>query len=198
MREVNTVALVATGFYLLTFTLFVGLHFSGSGYNLLEHAVSDYGVGRSAGLFQLYVWTGNVGASALAYLFYTSAQPRFPRLIPFCLVAMVVARIGVSTFKTDLEGKERTRQGMLHYLFAILTFALAYVVIDNATPLLTAPASPLSWLFVGFRYAAMVSLFGVVITVFRPLRRFFGRVERVFLVSTLVWFLVASYVFISK
>lgn len=48
MREVSIVALVAAGFYLLTLALFVSLHFSGSGYGSLEHAVSDYGVGKSA------------------------------------------------------------------------------------------------------------------------------------------------------
>ena len=197
MREVHTAALVATGFYLLTLTLFVALHFSSSGYNALEHAVSDYGVGKSARLFQFYVWAGNVGALALAYLFYISAEPRFPSFIPLCMLAMVVARIGVSVFKTDLEDGKRTRQGALHYLFAILTFALAYVVIDNSTPLLTASALPQGWLLMGLRYVAMISLFGVVVTVFRPLRRFFGRVERVFILSTLVWFLVASFAFIS-
>ncbi len=202
VREVSAVAFVATGFYLLNLVLFASLHFSGSGYTPLRHAVSDYGVGRSAGLFQAYVWIGNFGALALAYLFYASAEPRFPPFVPLCMLFMVAAGVGVSVFKTDLEGAGRTRQGTLHYLFAVLTFASAYVVIDNATPLLTTFALardlPQEWLLTRLRYTAMISLIGVVVTVFRPLRRFFGRVERVFLVSTLVWFLVANYAFIGR
>ena len=144
------------------------------------------------------MWLGNFGALGLAYLFYTSVKPQFPPFVPILLLLMVAARIGVSTFNTDLEGEKRTRQGTLHYLFATLTFALAYIVIDNATPLLTLVRTlelPKWWL-VGLRFAAAVSLVGVVITVFRPLRRFFGPVERVFILSNILWFLSVSYLFV--
>ena len=194
----NTVALVAVGFYLLSLAFFVSLHFSGSGYNPVKHAVSDYAVGKAAGLFQGYVWLGNFGALGLAYLFYTAVKPQFPPFIPVLLLFMVTARIGVSTFKTDLEGEKRTRQGTFHYLFATLTFALAYVVIDNATPLLTSLSTlelP-NWWLVGLRFAAAVSLIGVVVTVFRPLRKFFGPIERVFILSNILWFLSVSYLFV--
>ena len=194
----NTVALVAVGFYLASLACFVGLYLSGSGYSPIKHAVSDYAVGKAAGLFQGYVWLGNFGALGLAYLFYVSAQPEFPPFIPVLLLVMVAARIGVSTFKTDLEGEKRTRQGTLHYLFATLTFALAYAVIDNATPLLTTLgtlALP-NWWLAFLRFTAAVSLVGVVITVFRPLRRFFGPVERVFILSNILWFLSVSYLFV--
>ena len=178
----------------------MGLHISNSGYNVLAHTVSDYGVGKAAGLFRLYVWAGNLGALALSYLFYASVDPRLPAFIPLCLLFMVVARIGVSVFKTDLEGSPRTRQGVAHYLFTILTFTFAYIVIDNAAPLLAPSNKPelQKWLLIGLCYTAMISLFGVVITVFRPLRRFFGSIERVFLLSTIVWFLVAGASFIGK
>ena len=189
------VAFLAVGFYLVSLAFFVGLHFSGSGYNPVKHAVSDYAVGQAAGLFQGYVWLGNFGALALAYLFYTSVKPQFPPFILVLLLFMVAARIGVSAFKTDLEGEKRTRQGTLHYLFAILTFALAYTVIDNATSLLTATALP-GWWLETLRFAAAVSLVGVVVTVFRPLRRFFGPVERVFILSNILWFLSVSYLFV--
>lgn len=172
----NLVAFSATGFYLLTLALFVALHLGSSGYTPSLHAVSDYGVGKSARLFQRYGWTGNFGALALACLFYASVEPRFPLFIPLCLLFMVGTRIGIVTFKTDLEGSPRTRQGALHYLFAISTFALSYLVIDNATPLLTTAVSPQEWLLTRLRYTAIISLVGVVVTVFRPLRRFFGPV----------------------
>ena len=192
----TTVASVAVGFYLSSLAFFVSLHFSGSGYNPVNHAVSDYAVGQAAGLFQGYVWLGNIGALGLAYLFYASVQPEFPPFVPILLLCMVAARIGVSTFKTDLEGGKRTRQGTLHYLFATLTFALAYTVIDNATPLLVSVTALPGWWLAGLRDTAAVSLVGVVVTVFRPLRRFFGPLERVFILSNLLWFLSVSYSFV--
>jgi hypothetical protein len=38
----------------------------------------------------------------------------------------------------------------------------------------------------------------VVITMFRPLRRFFGLFERIFLLSTNIWFALAAGLIISR
>lgn len=194
----NAVVMLAVAAYLTATALFIGLHVSNRDYNVVTHAVSDYGVGSSATLFRLYVWSGNVGALALAYLFRLPAQPRFAPATALCLALMVVARIGVAFVPTDLEGSRRTAGGVLHYLFAVLTFALAYVVIDNATPALTARGGPdgLHFLLSAARYTAAGSLGGVVLAMFGPLRRVFGLTERLFISSTLVWFLAASLTFV--
>lgn len=147
------------------------------------------------------MWAGNFGAWALAYLFYASAEPGFRPLFPSVCWRWSLLESASAASKPIWRGRGvlgRAQQDALHYLFAILTFALAYVVIDNATPLFTEVTSSQGWLLTGLRYTAMISLVGVVVTVFRPLRRFFGRVERVFLASTLIWFLVASSSFIGR
>jgi Protein of unknown function (DUF998) len=190
-------AILATIFYALTIVLFFVLHFVKSHYSILKHAVSDYAVGSTAKLFQSYVWLGTVGALVLTVLFYYARQPKFPALIALWTLLMVGSRIGVSVFKTDLEGQTRTREGRIHYVFAILTFAFAYTAIENATPIFIADDATFPSSLLGIlRYIAMISLIGVVVTMFKPLRRFFGVIERVFLLSTLVWFLIASYLLI--
>jgi hypothetical protein len=191
------IAILATIFYALTIALFFTLHFVKSNYNIREHAVSDYAVGSTAKLFQVYAWSGTLGALALTVLFYYSQQPKFPALIALWVLLMFFSRIGVARFKTDLEGQVRTREGRLHYVFAILNFAFAYTAIENATPIFIADDATFPSLLGILRYIAMISLIGVVVTVFKPLRRFFGVIERIFILSTLVWFLIASYLLIS-
>lgn len=190
-------ALLATGLYVVSIALFLGLHLLHSPYSALRHAVSDYGVGPTARLFQVYVWAGNAGALALIALFSFAQQPHFPALIALFMLVMLGSRMGVARFKTDVEGSPRTRAGSIHYLFAILTFAFAYTTIANATPMLVAATPPpLASLLSMLHAVALAALIGVVVTVFAPLRRFFAVVERVFLLTTMLWFLAASYAFV--
>jgi hypothetical protein len=189
-------AILAVTLYAVSTGLFFLLHVIQSPYKLTTHAVSDYGVGVTAGLFQFYAWTGTAAALILAILFYFAQKPTFPPIVFVCMLSMVVSRIGVSVFKTDLEGAPRTRQGILHYLFAILTFAFAYTAIANATPVLMSKTAFSAPLLVILQYIAMISLGCVVITLLKPLHRFFAIAERVFLLSTLLWFLVTSCLFI--
>lgn len=116
-----------------------------------------------------------------------------------CMLLMVGSRLGVMIFQTDLEGQKRTRRGLLHYLFAIGTFCFAYTAIANATePALAQYHEPiLDLVLVVFKYVALTALAATVITMARPLRRFFGLCERVFILSTIVWFLTMSLWFVS-
>jgi hypothetical protein len=202
IKPVNTnlfsgIAILAGVLYLLSIVLFFQLHFVTSQYKASVHAVSDYGVGSTAKIFQIYAWLGTAGALALAALFFTSRQPVFSVSVRLCLLLMAFSRVGVSLFKTDLEGSPRTKTGVLHYLFAILTFSFAYTAIANATPVLIAnEAAWLGSMASILQFVAMIALAGIVITVFKPLRRYFAIVERLFLLSTLLWFLLASCSFI--
>jgi hypothetical protein len=45
-----------------------------------------------------------------------------------------VCRIGESLFPTTVEGERLTRTGVMHYLFAILTFGFTYAAISDLTP----------------------------------------------------------------
>lgn len=189
----SIVALLAVIAYTLSVCLFFVLHMAPSPYTFMSHAVSDYGIGPTARLFQLYAGLGTIGAVALTILFVFSHHPVFPMLVPLGMVLMVLSRLGVARFPTDLEGQPRTQHGTLHYVFAILTFTWAYTTIANATPRFV--ESTMSSVIPVFRLLhtlATVALVGIVVTRITPVRQYFPIAERVFLLATLLWFLLAS------
>lgn len=190
MTPASSIALLTALAYAVDLLLLARLHWRYRQFDVLRNTVSDYGVGPSARAFALYGALGSAAALALAGAVWLT--PGLPRTLAWTLVAMVVARIGVSAVPTDPTGTPATMRGRVHLLFAIATFALAYQVIADATPWLqhTGMAgtvlSALRWLVAG-------ALAGVVVTlVVRPWRKLFGGIERVFLVGTLVGFLCIS------
>lgn len=193
MTSLYIFSLISTLLYALAIVLFVGLHLYNRDFSIVRHAVSDYAIGKAARFFQVYLFTGTLGASVLAYVFYQSDHPNFPTRVALYLVLMVMARLGTAAFKTDIEGEKVTFHGRLHYLFAVLQFTFAYMAIAAATPVFL--HTPITWLFAllkALQLAVMVALAGVVVSVFPPLRRFFGLVERLFLLCLMLWFLFAS------
>jgi hypothetical protein len=171
--------------YLVQLGLFLTLNIRGS-YNLVGHAVSDYGVGPSRRLFTTYGLTGIVAAVALGAAVLMDG--RFPARGGIYLLVMAALRLGVLAFPTDLEGQRLTGTGKLHYLFAIASFALAYMAIAVLNPVaLPFAAEWVSPVLAGLYWMVAASLAGVVICLVPVLRRIFGLVERVFLVSVLLW-----------
>jgi hypothetical protein len=171
--------------YLVQLALFLTLNIRGN-YSLVSHAVSDYGVGPSRRLFTLYGLTGIIAAAALGAAVLMDG--RFPPRGGLYLLVVAALRLGVLAFPTDLEGQRLTGTGRLHYVFAIASFALAYMAIDVlnpvALPLVTDRAAPV---LTGLYWIVTASLVGVVICLVPALRRIFGLVERVFLLSVLLW-----------
>jgi hypothetical protein len=189
-----TLAAAATGLYAIHVALLLALHWHNRDYSPVRHAVSDYAVGKSAALFRIYGGVGVAGTLALAWLFHASEAPAFPGRVPVYLVAMAIARVGAVAFPTDLEGATATAHGRMHFLCAIATFALVYMTIDVATPILSAdPRAPaLHAVWPALRWIATIALAGVVLTMFKPARAIFGLIERVFLFSTAIWLLLAA------
>ncbi len=193
-------AAASTILYAITLMLLLALHLTNREYNLVRNAVSDYGVGTSAGLFRIYVVVGSLGALSLAWLFYASPEPRFPSAIALYLVLMVVSRIGVAALPTDLEGAKRTPTGIAHYVFAIANFTLVYLVIDKATDFLVQDShlASLHPIWPTLKWIVAAALAGIVLTMFRPLRSIFGFVERVFIFTYTIWFLLVAIWFLSR
>ncbi|MDN5927760.1 MAG: DUF998 domain-containing protein [Hyphomicrobiales bacterium] len=171
--------------YLAQLALFLALNIRGR-YSLVSHAVSDYGIGPSRRLFTIYGLIGIIAAAALGAAVLMDG--RFPARGGIYLLAMAALRLGVLAFPTDLEGERLTGAGKLHYLFAIASFALAYMTIDVLNPAaLSIVADWASPVLAGLYWIVAASLAGVVICLVPALRRIFGLVERVFLVSVLLW-----------
>ena len=194
-------ALVSLLAGLIYLVLFVTMHLLPTGYNPIRHAVSDYAVGKYGTLFRVAFWSSalNVLALAIGLAVGVGVPPLASKdLVYLGLIAF--ARLAMSLFPTDIEGKRLTRTGILHYVFAILAFAFAYMAISDLTPVLQTlnpwqqvkePLAILAWI-------VLPALILVVVTLLRPLRRVFGLCERLFLLTTNVWFILVSLLLLIK
>ena len=186
------VSLIATLGYL---ALFVALHVLPTGYHPVQEAVSDYAVGPYGYLFRAGLYVSSLGVLALAFLLVVGvgSPPVASRDLVY-LLAIPLTRIGMTLFPTDLEGTARTRTGILHYACAIAAFTLTYLAISGVTPTLIDVAQA-RWLGDTLHVVSVIvaaSLILVVVTMAGPLRRVFGLTERIFLVTTNLWFALAA------
>ncbi len=197
MSITNLMGAVSFLLYCTNIILFLILHLKNKEYSPMKHAVSDYDIGSTHKLFQAYGWAGNLGALFLSGAFFFSVEPVFSKAIPLLLISMVVCRIGLLIFKTNIEGERLTPSGIIHYLFAIGSFALAYIVIDKVDTLLLKQALPngIDPVIRVYGYAITVALIGVCVTMFKPLRRFFAFIERLYILLVGFWFLAIGVVF---
>ena len=187
--------------YTLDLGFFVVLHILPTGYNPIRHAVSDYAIGKYRRWFQVRLWLNALGSLALAgALFILPGTPPLALFDLIFLILLVPARLGVALFPTDLEGKPRTRSGILHYLFAIISFALVYTVVRDMTPVLqTSPAwSPIRGVLCFLAILVLPALIAVIVTLLPALRRIFGLFERIFLLTTTGWLLLVSVFLLLK
>lgn len=192
-------SIVAVLFFLGYFIFFLILHFKKTGYHPIRHAVSDYGVGATKKLFIIYAWLSNLGALSLSIVML-NVKDRFTisASIPILIILMVISRILMLFFPTDLEGEKLTVRGKFHYLFAILAFTFSYMVIDRGGShlKLLEGFKNLEPFFHIITMISSISLGAVVVTMFKPLRFIFGICERVFLLSINIWFIVVSIWFV--
>ena len=155
--------------------------------------VSDYGLGRTAGLFRVYLIAGCIAPPILAWQMIASGDPDFPDIIPVYLGLVALGRLGIAVWKNDPHGARHSRHGNLHRAATLLAFTCAYMAVVEATPHLVA-------LHEGARSIAdevlkqviSVGFLAVVLTTSPTLRPWFGLAERVFLYATAIWFLLAT------
>jgi hypothetical protein len=180
--------------YLLYFGLFIQLHIKNKEYNMRDHALSDYAIGATAKLFNFYVLIGNLAAVflSIAFLILQTTQPYYLR-VALLLLAMVICRTLLGVFKTDIEGQKRTIPGILHYLFAIGNFAFAYMAIDAADSNILNRSDQFGGTNAAIIFVVLTTtLVLVCITMFKPFRKFFGIIERLYILLTALCFFGAS------
>ena len=73
--------------------------------------VSDYGLGRTAGLFRVYLIAGCIAPPILAWQVLASGDPDFPATIPIYLGLVALGRLGIAVWKNDPHGAPHTRHG---------------------------------------------------------------------------------------
>ncbi|SEF12318.1 Protein of unknown function [Arthrobacter alpinus] len=176
--------------------VFVALHLVRSDYNIVEHAVSDYAVGRTRTLSSVMTWITAAfwGVLALATLV---AFPDWKDLtgVVACLLALAAIFIVLPFLPTDVEGTHATTIGRLHMLAAIAWFALSYACMGNFGRLFQ-DASPQPWgtTLVALSWIALVSLIVLVAAlVIRQARRYvFGIAERIFILSVTLFYITVA------
>ena len=184
---------VAATLYLADLICLIAFQFLNRGYGWFTHSVSDYGSGKTAHLFKIYVITGSIAAPLLAWQFWVARNPGYPPMIPVYLLLVMVGRLGIGLYPNDLRGAPRSTSGQIHHAATLLASTCAYMTVAEATPLLAATVSgPLSAALTGLKHLISVDFVAVVLTISPPLRRFFGLAERVFLYACAVWCLLAS------
>jgi hypothetical protein len=187
---------IAAALLLLRLILFVVLHLVHSDYNIVNHAVSDYAVGRTRWLSNVMSWVTAVAWAALA-IGVTVDLPHWSDAagVTVCLWILAAIFVILPFFPTDLEGAAVTRIGVLHYVGAIAWFALGYAIMGNFVRLIQHGSESG---FAGFlsvvSWIALVSLIALVAAlVIKRLRsRVFGISERIFVLSVNVFYLVAA------
>jgi hypothetical membrane protein len=184
-------AVVATVLLLVYLVIFVALHFQRTGYSPVRNAVSDYGVGRTASRFRMAAIANGLGILALTGAL---ADQPFPTEDFVFLLLIPVTRLALAFFPTDLEGERPTAAGRIHLVLAIASFTFVYLAIANLTaPLGHLTPDALRLFLVVLRWLAAAGLAAVVVTLLaKPLRGVFGVAERLYLLSTNLWFFTVA------
>jgi hypothetical protein len=180
-------ASVSCAAYFIEAVVLIWLHIKAPQYNPVNHAISDYGVGQTKSLFIFYLQLNNIGTFTFAVALIAGfGTPLIPLRTLIFLFLLILCRIAIVFFPTDLEGSPLTRTGFLHYVFAVLVFALLYTTIAELTRIFGAN------ILIVLSVIATYSLTAVVVTMWKPLRKAFGFFERIFIGATILWFLAAS------
>ena len=184
---------VAAGLYVLDLLFLLAFQVLNRDQPPFSKPVSEYGLGRTARIFKLYLIAGCIAPPILAWQVHASGDPDFPVSATVYLVLAALGRLGIAVWKNDPHGAPHTQRGNLHRAATLLAFTCAYMAVVEATPHLVA-------LHEGARSVAdevmkqVISLgfLAVVLTTSPTLRPWFGLAERAFLYSTALWFLLAT------
>lgn len=184
---------VAAALYVADLILLISFQVLNRDYTLLPQAVSNYGLGKTARLFKVYMLAGSCAAPLLAWQFLVARDPALPAAVSVYLVLVMAGRVTLALFPNDLHGAPHTTSGLIHHAATLVAFACAYMAVAEATPVLAGEA-------MGVRFVALTTLkhlislafLAVVVAFSPPLRRYFGLAERLFLYATALWFPTAS------
>lgn len=181
-------AVLAACLIVIRFSFFLHLHLVRRDLSPVRNTVSDLGTGRSRREFTV------MGAlTAVAYVLVLLAcqgQGTGPGVQLVILAAAIADMVVMLGFPTDLTGTGRTRSGRIHLILAVVQFTGIFVATVNLdfTPVLPAGLQE------AMRWAVRVSfhVFFAALILPKLRRRWPGLAERVFLVVTLLWFLVVA------
>jgi len=175
----------------------VRMHLQPNGHDPLHDAVSDYGLGPTAGYYR---W--HTALSAYAALFVAAALARtehpVPQLLVYLLLTFACARLVIPSYPTDPDRSRPTGTGRVHILLAAAAFAsIAWCAAALPGrvdwPSLHGFLVVLGWIVVATAAACALGLAAMLVRVTVP---FFGALQRAFYVAMLTWLFVVSVHFV--
>lgn len=184
---------VAAGFYVLDLLFLISFQVLNRDKPAFALPISDYGLGRTARLFRIYLIAGCLAPPLLAWQVHVSGDPDFPVSVTVYLGLVALGRLGIAVWKNDPHGAPHTSLGNLHRAATLLAFTAAYMTVVEATPQLVAlHAGARSIADEVLKHLISLGFLAVVVTTSPTLRPWFGLAERVFLSATALWFLLAT------
>jgi len=190
--------LLSSSIGLITVVIYLGiyilLHFQTSKYNPIRHAVSDYAIGKTKKLFNTYVVFSIISIAAVwISLINIQSASIIPVLVSLAFIFLLLGRIFVLVFPTNLEGQKLTGTEVLHYIGAIISFTGAYICMTSSFFISLANERLIYGILVTISFTALPALLLVIITLLlKPLRQIFGLSERIFLTLFGVWLLTIN------
>ena len=88
--------------------------------------ISDYGLGRTARFFRVYLIAGCIAPPILAWQVHASGDPDFPASVPVYLGLVALGRLGIALWQSDPQDMPHSRHGTLHRAATLLAFTSAW------------------------------------------------------------------------
>ncbi len=182
--------------FVVYFVCLISLHFLPTGYSPLYNTISDYSVGRFSRLARISTAVNAVGVLLLfgAFIAIVGSPPMAWNGLMW-LAILAVTRFGMVGFTTDVSGQKVTAKGIVHIVLAIISFIAGVSALGTITRTI-GTHSDWSIVYPFLKLLAQVStpiLIALAISIVLPvLRRIFGLVERIFLLTINLWLLATS------
>lgn len=191
----ESLSVIAAIFAAVQLGALIVLHVLPTGYDPIRDAVSDYGVGPYRGWFWVQVVAGGLACLFLA-IALAQLHPFTPTQVVVALIVTAAARLLVPFFATDQGGNRfQTAHGIIHMILAVIAFGglvwaatglwatlRHYPAWQGAESLLTI----VPWVMLGCVIAVVLAIRGP------RLKPFFGLFERLFYLSSFVWFFTVA------
>lgn len=175
--------------------LLASLHVVDRGNNPIRDAVSEYAIGPARRLSAAMTWCTAVTWAVLALATWF-ALPHWDRrgTATILLAALAAIFVVLPLVPTEDGGTARTLRGKLHYLLAIAWFAIAYDLTGDFARLAARSwGGAIAGMCSVLHWVSLVSLIALVaFLLLKPLRKYFGLAERVFLIAISLFFLIAA------
>ncbi|WP_068250423.1 DUF998 domain-containing protein [Janibacter corallicola] len=191
----HLLALLAALLLVVRLGILIHLHLSQPRIHPVRQAVSDYALSDGRRWFATMGVVGALVWVCLAVAVGTGLPGWSDRSsVTTQLLVLTASVLAAAALPTDAEGSPRTLTGVLHYAAAIVQFAILYGLTGNFVRLAaTDPGlAPFAPILEPLRTVVLVSLIALVVALLPKVRHLFGVPERVFLVSTLAFYLLVA------